>query len=61
MINKPLTEAGQMLVIAISFLSWRTKSMASPLVRTLIPTLPKMQTHFSTWPDLKKIYYQAIY
>lgn len=35
-----LTEAGQMLVIAIFSRPWRTKSIASPFTNTLIPTLP---------------------
>lgn len=35
-----LTTAGQMLVIAIFFRSWRMKSIARPLVRTLMATFP---------------------
>lgn len=35
------TDAGQILVTAISVRFWRTKSIARPLTRTLIPTLPK--------------------
>jgi hypothetical protein len=35
-----LTEAGQMLVMAISFLPCLTKSMAKPLVKTLMATFP---------------------
>lgn len=37
---KKHTAAGQILVIAISFRSCRIKSIANPLVKTLIPTLP---------------------
>lgn len=35
-----LTTAGQMLVMAISLSPSRSKSMASPFVKTLMPTLP---------------------
>lgn len=35
-----LTAAGQILVMAMARLPWRSKSMASPLVSTLMPTLP---------------------
>jgi hypothetical protein len=39
------TAAGQMLVIAISLRPSRTKSIANPLVKTLIATLPRDWQH----------------
>lgn len=43
--DQKITEAGHMLVMAMFSLPCRTKSMARPFVKTLIPTLPARDYH----------------
>jgi hypothetical protein len=48
-VNEIHTDAGQIEVIAISDRPSLSKSIARPLVKTLIPTFPKMKSATVQW------------